>query len=171
MREKNGSTSQAHVYVVVPHGRWDSPWVVLQGIHLSQKLKTPTHNGMFLFASPFILSLIEELKKPGHLHFFLKKWSTLRDTVNFYDFKVFIFKSLIATIVFEQGDPSRLSLYFVERITRGMLRRDLRMFLFNSTRTLRGEGIIYTKVKRRERKTSWGKEAEEVKISLSSLEG
>ena len=58
--------------------------------------------------------------------------------MNFYDFKVFIFKSLIATIVFEQGDPSRLSLYFVERITRGMLRRDLRMFLFNSTRTLRG---------------------------------
>jgi hypothetical protein len=39
------------------------------------------------------------------------------------------------------------------------------MFLFNSTRTLRGEGIIYTKVKRSERKTSWGKEAEEVKIS------
>ena len=55
--------------------------------------------------------------------------------MNFYDFKVFIFKSLIATIVFEQGDPSRLSLYFVERITRGMLRRDLRMFLFNSTCT------------------------------------
>ena len=36
------------------------------------------------------------------------------------------------------------------RLTRGMLRRDLRMFLFDSTRTLEeGGGIIYTKVKRR----------------------
>lgn len=40
-------------------------------IHLGSSFKaftfpknlTPTHNGMFLFASPFILSLIEELKK------------------------------------------------------------------------------------------------------------
>ena len=58
---------------------------------------------MFLFASPFILSLIEELKEKNQ-DTLKYKWSTLKDTVNFYDFKVFIiFKSLIATIVFRAG--------------------------------------------------------------------
>ena len=105
MREKNGSTSQAHVYVVVPHGRWDSPWVVLQGIHLSQKLKTPTHNGMFLFASPFILSLIEELKKPGHLHFFFKEVVYLKGHGEFLWFQGFYFQIFNRDNCFRAGGP------------------------------------------------------------------